>query len=138
MGPCRKPRYDSQSVVTRPEVSSNIFSAASREAAKCGPLPRNTARRKSAAAIFARISKLDPISPPVIWLSLSHNFRYPSGLPSMPMKRAASSKLVKLLVMTKLLSRVSAGSVMTCTFSWRRESLARLPCSLQVTTTCRN
>src|SRR2546430_16464572 len=27
---------------------------------------------------------------------------------------------------------------MTCTCSCRRESLARLPCSLQVTTTCRN
>src|SRR5258708_39955331 len=27
---------------------------------------------------------------------------------------------------------------MTCTFSWARHALARLPCSLQVTTTCRN
>src|SRR6267143_5703944 len=138
MGPCRNPRYVSQIVVTRPDVSSIIFNAASREAAKRDPLPRNTARRKSAAAIFARTPKLDRISSFVIWLSLSHNCRYSSGLSSIPMKRAASSRLVKLLVMTKLLSCVSAGSVVTCTFLWARHALASLPCSLQVTTTCRN
>ena len=83
------------------------------------------------------MSKLDRINSFVIWLNLSHTLWYSSGLSSIPMKRAASSRFVKLLVMTRLLSCVSAGSVVTCTFSWSRHVLARLPCSLQVTTTCR-
>jgi hypothetical protein len=51
------PRNDSHTVVTRPEVISSIFKDASRAAEKRVPLPRNTARRNSVAAIVARTSK---------------------------------------------------------------------------------
>src|SRR5215471_9750422 len=137
MGPWRKPKYVSQTVVTRPAVSSSIFNAASREAAKRDPLPRNTARWKSAAAILASASNFERINSPAIWLSFSHSVRYSFPFSSIPRKRTASSRLLKLLVITRLLSSVSLGSVMTRTFLVSCQALANLPCSLHVTTTCR-
>jgi len=61
-------------------------------AAKRDPLPRNNPHGgTSAAAIFARTSKLDRTSSFVIWLSLSTIFDIHLPFQAFPMKRTAST-----------------------------------------------